>query len=178
DDLGALGRADAEHAMPGGLRAARDDAHLVADQPVEQRRFSHVRATEQSDQAAAEAGRAHCRSSCSSAARAACCSACRRVCPSPRVAMPSSGTRHSITKVWRCGSPAASISWYAGVGSARFCSRSCNWVLGSLGMELGSSAANWGAYSRRITSLALSTPARSEERRVGKEWRHWAWTDS
>ena len=93
---------DTEDTVAGGLRAPRGDAHLLAQDAVEQRGLAHIGPPHQRHVAAAESRR-HSSSpaggapSFSSTPAAASCSARRRLLPCARCSIPSSSTRHSTT---------------------------------------------------------------------------------
>ena len=103
----ALGQ-DAAHGRAGRLRLAGDDRHLLADEGVDQRRFSRVRRADERDEAAS--GLAHVAApQRSRKACAAACSAARF-----ELAAPSSGSKPStvrrITKWGACAGPLRSTS--------------------------------------------------------------------
>ena len=77
----------AEHALARRVRLVRDDAELLADERVQQRRLADVRPADDRDEAAAALVLRQCCSpvSTTSIAAAASCSARRRLCPRPVV---------------------------------------------------------------------------------------------
>ena len=120
DELRVAQGADAGDAVPRGLRLARGDADLLADQGIEQRRLADVGLADDGDDAAALAfGPGRCRRRLlrllgvhlvpafrvSSAAAAAACSPARRDAPMPRSVMPRSGISHSTSKVCLWAAP-------------------------------------------------------------------------
>ena len=101
---------DPEDAVAGGLGTRCDDAQLLPDQRVEQRRFADVGPTDQRGEAAAKLtrGRRRAHGSAPAAApaiaasmrAAASCSALRRLAPPPSTRSFRPGTSQLTRKVW------------------------------------------------------------------------------
>src|SRR5690606_5469529 len=188
-ELLVLPRQHAMDAMPRGLRFARHDGDLRADQGVGERRLADIGTADHGNEAGPERGIAHLTSwatatgsdSCavlralpdlraarlaglmvwaaSSASLAADCSAARRLAPGATTLISSAGMAHSTSNCWLCAAPWVATTVYSGSASLRPCRNSCNRVLASLPSVLGSTLASTGWYWRTMTLRAASKPA-------------------
>ncbi len=119
-ELRALDVVHADDAVARGLRLAGNDADLLPEQGIEQRRLARVGSSHQGDKAAAHGlgGRAHpaLPPSLSPSRRrvsmdsAACCSARRREFARPSLVTASSSTWQCTRKVWSWARPSTSTT--------------------------------------------------------------------